>query len=185
MPDAVRYARAHVSTMPDWELAASVEHWDRVLAKARIHCPSDVEIIEDWKREITDEQAKRERLAYVRARNPFDLQPVIDAIKTRGDILAVAGVRLQHGLTYQSAWNLSASRHVVHFVCPFHPDRSPSLAVYPRKNDWHCFGCAEHGDLIALVMKLDGLTFMQAVQALAAEFGIELPEAKKPRLTIE
>lgn len=178
----MRMLRAHISTVPDWELEASVEHWERVIAEAKQHCPDDLAMLEDWRAEVTNEQERRARLAYRQARKPFDVKPVVEQIKRQGDILAVAGVRLQAAATYQSSWGIRARQKIVHFICPFHEEKSPSFAVYRDKNDWHCFGCQEHGDLISLVMKLDGLTFMQAVEQLAAEFGIEMPERKTTML---
>lgn len=49
-------------------------------------------------------------------------------------------------------------------VCPFHTDKTPSMDT--RKNFYHCYGCGAQGDTIDLVMKLEGLTFKQAVARL-------------------
>ncbi len=50
--------------------------------------------------------------------------------------------------------------------CPFHDDEHPSLFVYPRTQRFHCYGCGEHGDVIAFLMRVEHLTFPEAVQAL-------------------
>lgn len=50
--------------------------------------------------------------------------------------------------------------------CPFHEDRNPSFCVDPRKRAWRCYGCAATGDAPALVMRLEGLTFPEAVAYL-------------------
>ncbi|MBN1672174.1 MAG: toprim domain-containing protein, partial [Kiritimatiellae bacterium] len=50
--------------------------------------------------------------------------------------------------------------------CPFHPDKKPSFVVSPHKNLFHCLGCEAAGSVIDLVMKLDGLSFRQAVDKL-------------------
>jgi hypothetical protein len=49
--------------------------------------------------------------------------------------------------------------------CPLHNDRSPSFVIYPD-NHFHCYGCHEHGDTIALTQKLHGLPFIEAVKYL-------------------
>lgn len=50
--------------------------------------------------------------------------------------------------------------------CPFHEDRNPSFCVDPGRVFWRCFGCGEHGDAASLVMRLEGLTFPEAVARL-------------------
>lgn len=49
--------------------------------------------------------------------------------------------------------------------CPFHQEDSPSFFVYPN-NTFHCFGCQEHGSSIDFVMKLEGISFVDAVRRL-------------------
>ena len=52
-------------------------------------------------------------------------------------------------------------------LCPFHDDRSPSLVVTPQKNLWNCLGaCGEGGSVIDWVMKMEGISFRQAVELL-------------------
>ncbi|WP_151773085.1 DNA primase [Streptomyces abyssomicinicus] len=59
-------------------------------------------------------------------------------------------------------------------LCPFHDEKSPSFQVSPAKGLFHCFGCQEGGDTITFVMKVDHLTFSEAVERLAAQAGITL-----------
>ncbi len=59
--------------------------------------------------------------------------------------------------------------------CPFHNEKTPSFYVNEDKGFYHCFGCGAHGDAIGFVMASDGLGFMEAVTALAAEAGMEVP----------
>ncbi|MFE7957961.1 DNA primase [Streptomyces sp. NPDC057413] len=59
-------------------------------------------------------------------------------------------------------------------LCPFHDEKTPSFQVSPSKGLFHCFGCQEGGDTIAFVMKVDHLTFSEAVERLAGQAGITL-----------
>lgn len=59
-------------------------------------------------------------------------------------------------------------------LCPFHDEKSPSFHVSSAKGLFHCFGCQEGGDSITFVMKVDHLSFSEAVERLAAQTGITL-----------
>lgn len=59
--------------------------------------------------------------------------------------------------------------------CPFHGEKTPSFYVYD--DGYHCFGCGAHGDAITFVMQSQGLPFMDAVNQLAGEAGLEVPKA--------
>jgi DNA primase len=59
-------------------------------------------------------------------------------------------------------------------LCPFHDEKTPSFNVNPARGYFHCFGCGEGGDVFAFVMKLDHLTFTEAVEKLAGRTGVDL-----------
>ncbi|HME23161.1 MAG TPA: DNA primase [Acetobacteraceae bacterium] len=74
--------------------------------------------------------------------------------------------------------------------CPFHGEKTPSFYVY-EDGHYHCFGCGAHGDAIGFVMQSEGAGFMEAVERLAAEAGLEVPkpspevaEAERKRLDL-
>lgn len=59
-------------------------------------------------------------------------------------------------------------------LCPFHDEKSPSFQVSPAKGLYYCFGCQEGGDTLDFVMKLEHITFAEAVERLASQAGITL-----------
>ena len=59
-------------------------------------------------------------------------------------------------------------------LCPFHDERTPSFHVRPAVGRYHCFGCGESGDAIAFIQKTAGLGFVEAVELLATQVGIQL-----------
>jgi len=59
-------------------------------------------------------------------------------------------------------------------LCPFHDEKTPSFNVTPARGLWYCFSCADGGDVIKFVEKIDSLSFPEAVERLAARAGIEL-----------
>jgi DNA primase len=50
--------------------------------------------------------------------------------------------------------------------CPFHQDRNPSFVVYPETRSFYCFGCREHGDVLSFLMRMEQLTFPEALKVL-------------------
>ncbi len=73
--------------------------------------------------------------------------------------------------------------------CPFHGEKTPSFYVYD--DGYHCFGCGAHGDAIGFVMNTEGAGFVEAVERLAGEAGLEVPrpsaaavEAERERLDL-
>lgn len=64
--------------------------------------------------------------------------------------------------------------------CPLHHEKTPSFKVDPASGFWHCFGCDEGGDMFGFVMKLDNLSFPEAVRKLAERAGIEVTASEAP-----
>lgn len=63
-------------------------------------------------------------------------------------------------------------------LCPFHGEKSPSFTVSPSKQFYHCFGCQAHGSAISFLMEHTGLSFVEAVEDLAKELGLNVPHEK-------
>jgi DNA primase len=61
--------------------------------------------------------------------------------------------------------------------CPFHNEKTPSFYVNDQKGFFHCFGCGAHGDIVGFLMRHDNLTFPEAVEQLAAEAGMVVPQS--------
>ncbi|QIR15287.1 DNA primase [Shewanella aestuarii] len=59
--------------------------------------------------------------------------------------------------------------------CPFHSEKSPSFTVSRDKQFYHCFGCGAHGNAIDFVMEYDRLEFVDAIEELAGQLGLDVP----------
>jgi DNA primase len=62
-------------------------------------------------------------------------------------------------------------------LCPFHNEKSPSFTVVEEKGFWHCFGCGAHGDVVGFAMRAEGLPFPDAVERLAEQAGMAVPQS--------
>src|SRR5207244_3496610 len=58
-------------------------------------------------------------------------------------------------------------------LCPFHAEKTPSFSINPEENLYHCFGCQASGDVITFVREVEHLDFVQAVERLASQAGIQ------------
>ena len=61
-------------------------------------------------------------------------------------------------------------------LCPFHGEKSPSFSVSPTKQFFHCFGCGKNGNAIGFLMEHAGMGFVEAVQDLAGQVGMVVPQ---------
>jgi len=96
-----------------------------------------------------------------------------DRIKAGNDIVDVAhrfGVRLTH----------KGERMLG--LCPIHNERTPSFNIWPGDQKFHCFGCGAHGDVIKLVMEVQNLDFVEAMDFLDPNGGGEYDPAKAEEL---
>ena len=59
--------------------------------------------------------------------------------------------------------------------CPFHPDKTASLKIYPGDRGWHCFGCHAGGSVIDLVMQYYGTDLRGAIEIINDDFNLRLP----------
>ncbi|MCV2357739.1 DNA primase [Paucibacter sp. TC2R-5] len=64
-------------------------------------------------------------------------------------------------------------------LCPFHGEKSPSFIVSPTRQTYHCFGCGVHGNAVGFLMEHSGLGFVEAVQDLAQQTGMQVPEDER------
>ncbi len=92
-----------------------------------------------------------------------------DRVKQQADIVRVVGeyVRLK-----KSGQNFTG-------LCPFHGEKTPSFAVHPVKQIFHCFGCGKGGDVFSFVMEMEKCQFPEAVRIVAEKCGIAIPRPKE------
>ncbi len=91
-------------------------------------------------------------------------QSVIDEVRDKADIVQVVS---EYITLKPAGQNFKA-------LCPFHKEKTPSFMVNPSRQMFRCFGCGEGGNVFTFLMKIDGLTFGEAVKTLARRYGVEL-----------
>ena len=69
--------------------------------------------------------------------------------------------------------------------CPFHGEKSPSFYVNPQKNIYHCFGCSVGGNAISFLRDYENLTFIEAVNELSKQTGIEVPQEEQQNVSYQ
>lgn len=95
-------------------------------------------------------------------------QGTIDAVRERTDIVSLIGenVRLK-----------KQGRRWVG-LCPFHKERTPSFSVNQERGLYYCFGCKAAGSAVDYLIQLEGMTFPEAIRALAERLNIEIEESQ-------
>jgi DNA primase len=91
----------------------------------------------------------------------------LDELRSRVSLAGLVGRRVR----------LARRRREWAGLCPFHKEKTPSFYVVEDKAFFHCFGCGAHGDAIAFVMRADNLDFLEAIEKLAAEAGLQVPKS--------
>ncbi|WP_064605965.1 DNA primase [Photobacterium sp. J15] len=89
----------------------------------------------------------------------------IDDLIARHDIVDVVDARVK---LKKQGKNFGA-------CCPFHNEKTPSFSVSQEKQFYHCFGCGAHGNVLDFVMEFDRLDFVEAIEELASQLGLEVP----------
>lgn len=90
----------------------------------------------------------------------------IQELLTRIDVVDVVGRYVQ----------LKKAGANMQGLCPFHGEKTPSFTVSPSKQFYHCFGCGKSGDAINFLMEHNGMSFVDAVQELAQQCGLQVPD---------
>jgi len=93
-------------------------------------------------------------------------QSFIDELLGRVDIVDVIDSRVPLK---------SAGRGEYKACCPFHEEKTPSFTVSTDKQFYHCFGCGEHGTAVGFLMNYAHLTFVEAIEELAALISVDIP----------
>lgn len=96
-------------------------------------------------------------------------QSFIDNLLARADIAEVIGQRIQ---LKKAGKNYSG-------LCPFHNEKTPSFSVNPDRQFYYCFGCQAGGNALGFIMDYENLGFVEAVETLASNYGLSLPEREK------
>jgi len=91
-------------------------------------------------------------------------QSEIQEVRTRADIIEIIGAHVR----------LKRSGRSFSGLCPFHNEKTPSFSVSPERGFFHCFGCGVGGTVFDFVMRIEGLTFPEALQTLARRYGVTL-----------
>lgn len=89
----------------------------------------------------------------------------IDEVRSKNDIVDVASKYLTLNRRGGNFWA----------CCPFHNEKTPSFSIKQDAQFYKCFGCGESGNVITLVMKMENVDFLTAVEMLAKNAGLEMP----------
>lgn len=92
-------------------------------------------------------------------------EEIIDEVKSANDIVDVVSQYV----------NLKRQGTTFFGPCPFHREKTPSFAVTPDKQIYHCFGCGEGGNVVRFIMRVENISFKEAIEFLAERAKITLP----------
>lgn len=94
---------------------------------------------------------------------------LIETVRDRNDLVTVVSEYL----------SLKKSGQNYTGLCPFHNEKTPSFIVSPSKQIFHCFGCGVGGNVFQFLIKIEGLSFPDALRRLAEKSGVPLPAFEK------
>ena len=95
-------------------------------------------------------------------------EQIIDEIRQRCDMASLVG---QYLALEKRGKNMLG-------LCPFHSEKTPSFTVTPEKQLFYCFGCGASGNVFNFIMRMENLSFPEAVRLLARQTGVAIPESR-------
>ncbi|MCM0759985.1 MULTISPECIES: DNA primase [Sporomusa] len=93
----------------------------------------------------------------------------IDRLRSESDIVSIVSDYVALKKKGKNYWG----------CCPFHNEKTPSFSVTPDKGFFYCFGCQSGGNVFNFLMKVESITFFEAVKLLAKKLNIPMPEKEK------
>lgn len=103
------------------------------------------------------------------------MDSVVAQVRSGVDIVGLIGEHL----------SLKKAGRTFKALCPFHAEKTPSFVIFPDTGRWHCFGCGEGGDVFSFMMKIENLTFAEALRRLADRIGVVVTQTREPEETKE
>src|SRR5690349_5591720 len=104
----------------------------------------------------------------------------LDDIRARVSISSVVGRRV--------AWDrrkTNVGKGDYWACCPFHGEKTPSFHADDRKGIYYCFGCKASGDIFSFLIEKEGASYPEAVERLAAEAGLPMPQLSEAEIARE
>ena len=98
-------------------------------------------------------------------------QHFINDLIARIDIIEVIGKRIE----------IKKAGKEFKAICPFHDDSNPSLTISSTKGFYHCFSCGAHGTALGFLMDYEHLGFVEAIESLSSDLGIDIPYEKNSK----
>ena len=100
---------------------------------------------------------------------------ILDQLNSQADLISIIG---RHTTLKRAGSEFKG-------CCPFHGEKSPSFYVNPQKNIYHCFGCSVGGNAISFLRDYENLTFIEAVNELSKQTGIEVPKEEQQNVSYQ
>ncbi|WP_296243877.1 MULTISPECIES: DNA primase [unclassified Psychrobacter] len=100
---------------------------------------------------------------------------ILDQLNSQADLISIIG---RHTTLKRAGSEFKG-------CCPFHGEKSPSFYVNPQKNIYHCFGCSVGGNAISFLRDYENLSFIEAVNELSKQTGIEVPKEEQQNVSYQ